>query len=69
MQQIKEGNDLGPSWVAYGKKLKDGYISPFWHMKFYVLDGNHRAKAKELLGYTTIDAVIPKSHLERYRED
>lgn len=59
---------MGPSWLLFGKKLKDGTISRFWHLKFYVIDGNHRAKAQHELGRLTIPAIMPKSHYDLYIE-
>lgn len=62
---LQEGHDLGPSWVAYGKVLRDGMIVPFWHKKFYVLDGNHRIQAKKNMQQTT-SVIVPKTCYELY---
>jgi len=63
----RDGTNLGPSWVIFGKKLQNGDVSPFWHNKCYVVDGNHRVVAKNKQGIKTIDVIIPESNYIEYK--
>jgi hypothetical protein len=63
---LSKGVKFGPSWVIYGKRLKNGDVIPFWHKKLYVLDGNHRITSKLICGATMVNVIIPRSNYKLY---
>lgn len=66
INELIEGVDLGASWVAYGKRLKNGDVIPFQHRRLFVLDGNHRIEAKIAIGKYYTEVFIPKSNYDLY---
>ena len=69
INKIKENIDLGPAWVLYGKRLREGEVIPFWHKKLYVLEGNHRVVSRKKLGIKETEAIIPLSNYTVYTRD
>ena len=68
LELYQEGKYLGPSWILTGKRLKTGVIVPFWDLKFYVVDGNHRMEAQHRNNMNVINVMLPRSNLDMIRE-
>ncbi len=64
--EMLNGSNFSPSWVIYGKRLKNGEVIPFWHKKLYVLDGNHRLMSNKECGNTNVEVIIPLSNYKLY---
>ena len=62
---LENGGELGPSWIMMGKKLANGTVKKFWHLKNYVVDGNHRMVAKKRFGLTKCKVIVPQSHYDQ----
>lgn len=63
---MSRGDELGPSWGIFGKKLQDGTVVPFWHNKIYILDGNHRMAARIKLNQEMVEVIMPQSSYDLY---
>lgn len=66
---MASGDNFGPAWVSYGKRLKDGSFTKHEHGRLFVHDGNHRVAARRALDcfYTTV--VMPMSNYEQFMRD
>ena len=63
------GDNFGPAWVAYGKRLKDGTVTRFEHGKLFVHDGNHRITARHALACFYTLVVMPMSNYQLFMRE
>ena len=69
IDQIVGGVQLDPGWVVYGKRLRNGEVTPFHYRRLRVLDGNHRISARQAIGQFYTQVYIPASNYNLYKRD
>lgn len=66
---MQSGDNFGPAWVAYGKRLQDGTVEKFEHGRLFVHDGNHRVAARHALDCFYTTAIMPLSNYQVFMRD